>query len=247
MRTPPSLPLTFLTVVLPTVGAITLSSFQPINGFSTACVNAYNTPLSGCTASDFSSGDCSTSCIEFLDSLTNVLNAECQGSSAYPDTLVGAFFQGEGTSTLCPNVKGQGSGGGGRSVSSATDVLTALASSYTHGTVQATTSTIIATKSISDATSSTASAASTTTSQVILTAAVTPNPPSSLRSTITAQSKSSTSRSSSSTSTSSSSGGGGNGGGTILDVGSSSASHNAKIEAWVLFLLAGSAGLVWLL
>lgn len=160
---------------------------------------------------------------------------------------MGAFFQGEGTSTLCPNVKGQGSGGGGRSVSSATDVLTALASSYAHGTVQATTSTIIATKSISDATSSTAGAASTTTSQVILTAAVTPNSPSSLRPTITAQSKFSTSRSSSSTSTSSSSGGGGNGGGTILDVGSSSASHNAKIESWVLFLLAGSAGLVWLL
>lgn len=249
MRNPTMLPLTLLTIVLPTIHAITLSSFQAIDGFSTACVNAYNTPLSGCTTSDFSSGQCSTTCITFLDSLTNVLNAVCQGSSAYPNTLVGAFFQGEGTATLCPNVIGQESGGGKGSAPSGTDGLQSSASPYIQSTVKATTSTIITTRSISASMSSTASVVATTTSQVIISATVitnTPPPPST-----TASSKStsptSTLSSSSSALTSSGSCDGGNGGGTILDVGSSSACHNARIEAWVLFLLAGSAGLVWLL
>ncbi|KAL2048377.1 hypothetical protein N7G274_000288 [Stereocaulon virgatum] len=253
MHNPTMLPLTLLAIILPTIHAITLSSFQAIDGFSTACVNAYNTPLSGCTASDFSSGQCSTTCITFLDSLTNVLNAVCQGSSAYPNTLVGAFFQGEGTATLCPNVVGQESGGAKGSAPTGTEGLPSSTSSYTQSTVKAMTSTIIATRSVSASTSSTASVVATTTSVVIVSATVVPNAPPHLLTTASSKSTSPTSTPSSSSSSSSSaltssgSGGGGNGGGTILDVGSSSACHNARIEAGVLSLLAGLAGLVWLL
>ena len=245
MRAQASLHLALLALVLPAVNAITLSQFQPIDGFSTACVNAYNTPLSGCTALDFSRGDCSVACIKFLDALTSVLNAVCTGSSAYPNTLVGAFFQGEGTSTLCPNILGGGSTSGEAAGSSVTDGT--RTSTSAKSTDKSTTSTIIATTSVRAAVSSTMSDTATTTSEVIIKATVMPNSPLSTITTEMPGSKLSTSTSSSSASTSSSGGGGGNGGGTILDVGSSSACHNARIEAWALSLLVGSAGLVWFL
>ena len=100
-----------LTVALPTVHAITLDQWQPIYGFTQDCVNAYNTPLSDCTASDFENGTCSADCIAFLEALTKVINAECGGTSALPNTLIGSFFKNQGTSTLCPNVLNGGEGG----------------------------------------------------------------------------------------------------------------------------------------
>ncbi|MCJ1257877.1 hypothetical protein MMC24_005705 [Lignoscripta atroalba] len=88
-----------------TAAAIDLSDFQKIAGFSAACTNAYNTPINGCTASDFTSRQpCSTRCVRCLETITNVIISACEGTKADPTTLIGMFFTGEGVNALCPNV-----------------------------------------------------------------------------------------------------------------------------------------------
>jgi len=244
---------------IPAISAITLDQFQPINGFSQACVNVYNTPLSGCAASDFQSGSCSTSCIAFLEALTQVLNSECGGTSAYPNTLIGSFFKNEGTSTLCPNVLG-GSGGAnyastlvvGQASASPSSLYTsasiATSSSYASETLPILSAAPSQFTLSTSSTSTMTSAAATTTQIAVVNTTVSPKAPllqSSPSSTGKVQSNTSTTSTSNDSKTTSSRGGGD--GGSPLDVGSSAASHNSRIEAWVLGLMVGSAGLTLLL
>ena len=269
----PHVIIALLTIIpsLINANAITLTTWQPISGFSTACDNAYNTPLNGCEPSDFASRDCSMTCIAFLDALTKVLNADCTGTSAYPDTLIAAFFDGKGTQTLCPNVlSGGGSGSGsGQSAGSAATTSAAATSaagilghqgneasaapSYTSYSSIAeklifttiVTPTHSATSVISSAASSSSTADSAATTTKVTFAETTVVPESTQpSSTLTNPSATSTKSTSTPTSTSGSNGGGG---GTILDVGSSSSSHSMRIESWVLPLLTGFAGLFGIL
>lgn len=241
------------------ISAITLDQFQPIDGFSQACVNAYTTPLSGCTASEFRSRSCSITCIKFLDALTQILNSECGGTSAYPNTLIGAFLRNEGTSTLCQNVLG-GSGGtnyastpvvGQASASTSsiyTSTPTTTQSSYSSDTLPILSAAPSQSFMSTSTPSTTASAAATTTQIAVVNTTVSPqspslpSSPSSTENLHTAPSTASTSNDSKTKS-----GGGGADRGSPLDVGSSAASHNARIEAWVLGLMVGSAGLALLL
>lgn len=244
--------------------AITLDQFQPITGFSQTCVNAYNTPLSGCTASDFSAGSCSTTCIAFLEALTMIINQKCDGTGAAPDTLIASFFQSQGTAALCPNVLvggggGGGSGGEGSNYGTITLALQAGTSTSDSDMAKPTaaSSTSSSTLPLMSAapsqstlktSSSTASAEATTTQVAVIDTTV--GPPTNLMTSFpssTDQPLSGTSSPSSSSTGAPASGGGGSGGGSPLDVGSSSAAcHNLRIKAWVLFLLAGSSGLPWL-
>jgi hypothetical protein len=103
--------------VLATTNDITLSNFQSVTGFSKACTDAYNTPLSACTTLDFDEGGhCSDLCIDFLDELTATIQKACQGAKAYPKTLIGMFFIFEGTTAVCPNARGE-------SVSDVADII----------------------------------------------------------------------------------------------------------------------------
>lgn len=92
-----------LVYLLPAISALTLTNFQQISGFNTACTNAYNTPLTDCSTSDFAGQGCSAKCIGFLDDLTTTLLYACSGTSVYPNTLIGLFFHNEGVQTLCSN------------------------------------------------------------------------------------------------------------------------------------------------
>ena len=84
---------------------IQLSQFQEIKGFSTTCTNAYNSPVPGCTLSDFSGNNpCSVTCFSGLQSISKLINTACQGVSADPTTLIGLFFQGKGVAALCPAI-----------------------------------------------------------------------------------------------------------------------------------------------
>ncbi|KAL8851613.1 MAG: hypothetical protein Q9221_003450 [Calogaya cf. arnoldii] len=79
-----------------------LSMLQPISGFSNACTQAYNTPLTDCTLSDFYEGNtCSSGCVNFLKDLTARLNDECEGITALPNTLIGMFFERTALQELC--------------------------------------------------------------------------------------------------------------------------------------------------
>ncbi|KAL9594748.1 MAG: hypothetical protein Q9219_006860 [cf. Caloplaca sp. 3 TL-2023] len=94
----------FLTA-LPSLAHLSLSELQPIAGFSDACTAAYNTPLTPCTISDFYEGaTCSAQCIAFLEAMTKLLNDDCRGTTAFPNTLIGMFFQKTAVKRLCPNV-----------------------------------------------------------------------------------------------------------------------------------------------
>lgn len=260
---------------IPVISAISLEQFQPIEGFSPACVNAYKTPLSGCTGSDFKSGSCSTDCIAFLEALTQVLTSECGDTSASPNTLIGSFFKKEGTSTLCPNVLGgsKASSGGEQGDKAISTLSTSqYPSSYTLGALE----TISAepeefTLSLSSTSTSAGDEATTTQLAIVRTTVspevsneattthlavvrttVSPEISTSIRS---SPSPSDATRTKASTTPASSDrettyNGGGGGGGSPLDVGSSgssSASHRYRIGAWVLGVMVGSIGLALLL
>lgn len=272
------LPPALLMLLLPTLNALTLSDFQPINGFSAQCTQTYNTPLQGCTKSDFQSGHpCSTDCITFLEALTEMLNTNCKGTSAFPNTLIGLFFSQQGTSTLCPNVLGSsGSGGrdqasypsaaspGGTSTRQASQsqasnaaVSTTLSSAttYFHPSPHASSSSSFSSSSASVTSSSreTHSSSATVPSSTFVTAetTVTPSnsPPSNTPNVAAPSSTSYYSSSISSTSRASSTGKGSmSGGGTILDIGSGAAAP-ATLQSGPQswVLLGGLAVLAWLL
>lgn len=247
---------------LQAISALTLSTFQQINGFSDVCTNAYNTPLTDCSNSDFAGNGCSAKCIGFLDSLTNALEEACAGTSAYPNTLIGLFFRGEGVQTMCPNAGGSSSasgGGNGYGQSGGQNGGNGAAMQSTVGEASAPTtsaSTSSTTSSSTTSTSSTPQVAVTSSTTTVVPTTVTPEPTTtsiavvgttvkpespSDSSTSTSHTKSSTSSAGTSTSTSND-----NGGGTPLDVGSP-ACHDAAVNVWLFALLAGSAGAIWLL
>lgn len=159
---------------------LTLSQFQQISGFSDTCCDAYNTPLTKCAQTDFEHGrSCSNNCIEQLEQVSTLLNTACKGTKAYPNTLIGMFFEAGsvGVSALCPTVQGStgsvgggsgnnggdnGSNGGGNDgQSTQTTTFTAKA------TTKASASSTKAQTSNTQRTSSTKSAAASTTSSLV--------------------------------------------------------------------------------
>ncbi len=108
-----------LASLLSTSRAFTLSELQQVAGFSPACTNAYNTPLTDCTYDDFFGAQgCSASCVAFLGRLTATVNRACKDTTAFPDTLIGMFFSGRAVQTLCPNSVGQPGDSGNAQTSS---------------------------------------------------------------------------------------------------------------------------------
>ncbi|KAL8897271.1 MAG: hypothetical protein Q9207_007294, partial [Kuettlingeria erythrocarpa] len=82
-----------------------LTQLQPIAGFSEQCTQAYEMPLAPCTIADFYKGaKCSPQCFDFLEARTKLLNDECRGITAFPNTLIGMFFKGTAVDELCANV-----------------------------------------------------------------------------------------------------------------------------------------------
>ena len=245
-----------LAACFPIVHAITLSQLQPIEGFPQVCVNAYDTPLVGCTASDFEQGSCSTKCIAFLEAVTKLVNANCGGTSAYPGTLINSFFNNDGTSQLCPNVLiGPGNSNDDQSVGFvAATTFTLNANPTTPYTTPLSfttiTSSIVNSASTTSApettsTPSSASAAATTTQVAIINTTIAPDPPTSHLSTSSDHSHTKATTMSSSSRSTSTAGGRDNGGGTPLDVGTTSSScHITAIQIRPICLLIGSVGLL---
>ncbi|KAL8992983.1 MAG: hypothetical protein Q9169_006685 [Polycauliona sp. 2 TL-2023] len=138
---------------------INLSDLQPISGFSDACTEAYNSPLTDCTLSDFYQGNaCSPSCVAFLEDRTQQLNDECEGITAFPDTLIGMFFKKTAVEQLCAGTEDMTDSSDGRdSIETATVESTPARSS------SSTTSTVIETATMT-ATSTSLSAVPSRTS-----------------------------------------------------------------------------------
>ncbi|KAL8686095.1 MAG: hypothetical protein Q9218_007352, partial [Villophora microphyllina] len=180
-----------------------LSQLQPIAGFSDMCTKAYNTPLTACTISDFYQGStCSPQCVDFLEKMTKLLNQECKGTTAFPNTLIGMFFQKTAVQKLCATVSivavpptgaGQGSepsSGGSATMSSAASgasgqgslipfvgasaTASSQSSSIATSTSSQTTTTTVSPSSQSSTTTSTASSTQTSVTLVTSTSSQRP-------------------------------------------------------------------------
>ncbi|KAL8670966.1 MAG: hypothetical protein Q9168_004514 [Polycauliona sp. 1 TL-2023] len=136
--------------------SINLSELQPISGFSDACTEAYNAPLSDCTLSDFYQGStCSSACVNLLEDMTKRLNEDCKGITAFPNTLIGMFFKETAVQQLCP--------GGTSDVTNPAETATAESTSSSSSRLStSTTSTFIETATLTT-TSITSSAAPSST------------------------------------------------------------------------------------
>ncbi|KAL8712167.1 MAG: hypothetical protein Q9220_003601 [cf. Caloplaca sp. 1 TL-2023] len=133
MRLPSLLSIVY-TLLLPRQGwaHFSLTELQPISGFSEACTQAYETPLSACTVADFYQGtSCSPQCVAFLEGMTRLINAECNGLTAYPSTLIGMFFQKTAVEKLCANTEVTTVSAGGAGQGSTPSSMTAGLSSQT--------------------------------------------------------------------------------------------------------------------
>ncbi|KAL8727228.1 MAG: hypothetical protein Q9166_006192 [cf. Caloplaca sp. 2 TL-2023] len=141
-----------------------LTELQPIAGFSDACTQAYATPLTDCTTTDFYKGStCSPKCIAFLEAMTTLLNDECRGTTAFPNTLIGMFFGKTAVEQLCPGVEVTTiSAGGADQGSEASETATAESTSLSSSSQ--TTSTIVKTATMTATSTASAAAASTTSS-----------------------------------------------------------------------------------
>lgn len=108
--------LILLLLLAPTALAYSLADVQQIDGFGTACTNAYSTPFTSCTSHDFN-GDkgCSIACADSLAALLANIDESCNGHTASGDTLIGLIFSGGAFNTLCPGATGSAGRSGGLS------------------------------------------------------------------------------------------------------------------------------------
>ena len=252
--------------------SLTLSLLQRISGFSSTCAQAYNTPLTYCTLSELTDHApgraCSLDCVEQLERVSVSINTQCKGTRAYPDTLIGMFFNQTGVTTLCPNVLSGGSGGNneGQSSQSATSASASASETVARTTAQTTqtqasttrqrstqalASSTVVSISFSSSTAPTSSSVSTSETQA---AEPTLNSAATLTQTQlsefgsnTATAASSLTSSSASASASSSQDRDGNrsgSGGTPFDI--SASSRNAARMSWVIPTIMCLLGATWL-
>ena len=185
----------------------------------------------------------------------------CSNAEASPSASNGGNGHGQEGQSGAPPVQSAGIEVSTSTTTTSTTTTTSISSSSSSSISSTTSSTsqaaaTSATMIVVPTTSSTPRAAATTSTTTVVPTTVTPEPTStsvavvettvvpaapSDTSTSTSQTKSSTSSSSTSTST-----GNGNGGGTPLDIGSS-ACRDAAVSVWLFALLAGLAGVTWLL
>lgn len=104
-----------IALTMQTAAAVTLDDFTPrATDLTTACETIYTSDIDGCESSDFTSGECSSSCVSALNSMTVSVQQDCTGEIA-GDNIIVAMLNGEGVLRICPNAA---SGGVVASVSS---------------------------------------------------------------------------------------------------------------------------------
>ncbi|KAK1768564.1 hypothetical protein QBC33DRAFT_383042 [Phialemonium atrogriseum] len=89
-----------------TATAMSLSTFQIITSSSVpiGCILAYNSPISGCSTSDFTQGrTCSDTCVRNIQRVEENIAAACDGVSSTPDTVLGQALTGNLVGLLCPS------------------------------------------------------------------------------------------------------------------------------------------------
>ncbi|KAK0722531.1 hypothetical protein B0T26DRAFT_739744 [Lasiosphaeria miniovina] len=113
--------------------AMSLSNFQLITSSTVpiSCILAYNTPIRGCSESDFDTErTCSVACVNGLIKVQQTLQAVCDDTSIPDASVLGQVLQGNLVQLLCP----------GKLSTTAAALTTTLRSVLTSSTVRPTTS-----------------------------------------------------------------------------------------------------------
>jgi hypothetical protein len=90
-----------------TTSALSLANFQIItsNAIPSPCIVAYNSPIAGCSTTDFTNGNqCSTLCANGLLAEASIVEAICGGLEVNPQSLLGLTLDGKLLDTLCPGL-----------------------------------------------------------------------------------------------------------------------------------------------
>ena len=85
--------------------AVSLHDFPPrASDLPSACNTIYQSTISGCSPSDFTSGNgCSSGCIAALQALTPEISDACSSTDAVSGTVLNAFLHNDGPAAICPN------------------------------------------------------------------------------------------------------------------------------------------------
>ncbi|KAB5558100.1 hypothetical protein GE09DRAFT_100439 [Coniochaeta sp. 2T2.1] len=89
-----------------TASAMSLSNFQIITNSQVplSCLVAYNTPILGCSDSDFTKGNaCSAVCARGLQSVEDTVASICKGVTISSTTILGQVLSGNLVEKLCPS------------------------------------------------------------------------------------------------------------------------------------------------
>ncbi|KAJ9136730.1 hypothetical protein NKR23_g9597 [Pleurostoma richardsiae] len=91
-----------------TASAISLADFQLISSSSVplGCILAYNTPIVGCSSSDFTQGNtCSSSCERGLQLIEATISSVCDNVDVSSNSVLGQALSGDLVDLLCPTGK----------------------------------------------------------------------------------------------------------------------------------------------
>jgi len=92
-------------LALPTLSnAVSLADMTPrATGLPPTCEAVYTAQIYGCTATDFQTNQCSSSCINALYGVAQAISHACAGQGITGQNLVVAFLAGVGPQQLCHN------------------------------------------------------------------------------------------------------------------------------------------------
>lgn len=80
-----------------------LADVMKVNSIPEQCLRIYETPVPGCTETDFETQSCSSACMRGLQSMQNSLQQNCRNVRARADTLLGQTLMGNLVSIICRN------------------------------------------------------------------------------------------------------------------------------------------------
>jgi hypothetical protein len=92
-------------LALPTLSnAVSLSDMTPrATGLPPMCEAVYTSQIYGCSAQDFQTNQCSSSCVNALYGIAQAISHACAGQGVTGQNLVVAFLAGVGPQQLCHN------------------------------------------------------------------------------------------------------------------------------------------------
>ena len=160
-------PIHFLFLLPFVCGQISMQDVQPIVGFSSGCITAYDTQLSSCTQDMFrgvgGASQCSQECFNQLSGLTSTIQSACRGQQANGDTVIGHFFIGDADRWLCGFDTGAGATTDAAGTTSVSQTAAPESTSTAESTTEASTESSTSSKTKTTESSSTSTRRSSTT------------------------------------------------------------------------------------